>query len=63
MQAFLITAYKNQDQLIQLIQSLNEHALVYVHIDKKSTDLSINQLRSYNFKNTRVFDTCILVTL
>lgn len=53
MQAFLITAYKNQDQLIQLVQSLNEHALVYVHLDKKSTELSIDKLRSYNFKNTQ----------
>lgn len=52
MQAFLITAYKNHNQLIELIQSLNEHALVYVHLDKKSTELSIDKLRSYNFKNT-----------
>ena len=33
MQAFLITAYKNQ--VVKLIKSLNENAMVYVHIDKK----------------------------
>lgn len=52
MQAFLITAYKNQDQLVQLIKSLNKHALVYVHVDKKSADLSITELRSLHLKNT-----------
>lgn len=53
MQAFLITAYKNQDQLIELIKSLNKHALVYVHLDKKSTELSINKLRSLHLENTQ----------
>lgn len=52
MQAFLITAYKSQDQLVKLIQSLNEHALVYVHIDKKSEELSLDELNSLQLKNT-----------
>lgn len=53
MQAFLITAYKNQEQLVKLIQSLNEHALVFVHLDKKSTELSLEELTSYHLKNTQ----------
>ena len=52
MQAFLITAFKNQDQLVKLIQSLNENALVFVHIDKKSKELSMEQLTSLQLKNT-----------
>ena len=52
MQAFLITAYKNQDQLVKLIQSLNEHALVWVHLDKKSKELSLKELEALHLKNT-----------
>lgn len=52
MQAFLITAFKNQEQLVKLIQSLNENALIFVHIDKKSKELSLEQLNSYQLKNT-----------
>lgn len=52
MQAFLITAFKNQEQLVKLIESLNEHALVFVHVDKKSKELSLEQLNSYQLKNT-----------
>lgn len=54
MQAFLITAYKNQEQLIKLIQSLNENALVFVHIDKKSTELSLDALQNLQLKNTHI---------
>jgi hypothetical protein len=39
--AFLITAYKNQNQLIELINQFSEsHFNIYVHLDKKS---AINQ--------------------
>lgn len=53
MQAFLITAYKNQDQLVRLIQSINENALVYVHLDKKSKALSLQKLNALQLKNTQ----------
>lgn len=53
MQAFLITAYKNQEQLVKLIQSLNENALIYVHIDKKSKELSLDELQKLQLKNTQ----------
>ena len=36
--AILITAYKNQNQLIELINQFSESQFnVYVHLDKKST--------------------------
>lgn len=54
MQAFLITAFKNQEQLVDLIQSLNEKALVFVHIDRKSTAISLEQLKDMNLKNTTI---------
>jgi hypothetical protein len=42
-QAILITAYKNQNQLIELINQFSEsHFNIYVHLDKKST---INELQ------------------
>ncbi|MBQ9983256.1 MAG: hypothetical protein IJP29_01570 [Lachnospiraceae bacterium] len=53
MQAFLITAYKNQNQLVKLIHSLNKHALVFVHIDKKSTELNLQELNSLGLENTQ----------
>ena len=37
MQALLITAYKNEKQLMDLLSSAYKNFAVYVHIDKKST--------------------------
>ena len=56
MQAFLITAYKDQDQLVKLIKSLNEHAYVYVHVDRRSTAISIDELNAMELQNTYIFN-------
>ena len=37
MQALIITAYKNEDMLIQLLERTHEYFRVYLHIDKKSS--------------------------
>ena len=56
MQAFLITAYKDQEQLVKLIKSLNEHAYVFVHIDRRSETVSIDEIRAMKLQNTFVFN-------
>lgn len=52
MHAFLITAYKDKEQLLRLINSVCNHANVYVHIDTKSTELVFEELQELNLKNT-----------
>lgn len=51
-QAFLIMAYKNLEQLVRLIQLINENALVFVHLDKKSKTLNF---RRVNFDDRSLF--------
>jgi len=48
MQAFLITAYKDKEQLVRLINKLKNMGKVFVHIDKKSKELSIDELKYKN---------------
>lgn len=55
MQAFLITAYKDEQQLIKLISRLNVMGNVYVHIDKKSKEIDINRLRKLELTNVHFF--------
>ena len=55
MQAFLITAYKNKEQLIRLVSTLQKEGLVYVHIDKKSTEISVKEMRALQFENATFF--------
>ncbi|WP_316820453.1 beta-1,6-N-acetylglucosaminyltransferase [Pedobacter gandavensis] len=50
-QAILITAYKNINQLKQLINFFPERYIIYIHIDLKS-DI---KLTDFNFKNVHVF--------
>ena len=52
MHAFLITAYKDREQLLRLINSLSPHANLYVHIDTKSRELNGEELRGLGFENT-----------
>ncbi|MDR0863510.1 MAG: beta-1,6-N-acetylglucosaminyltransferase [Candidatus Symbiothrix sp.] len=51
-QAILITAYKNAQQLANLISYFDEHYEIYIHIDKKST-MDINRLSSA--KNVHIY--------
>lgn len=44
MQALLITAYKNTEQLIKLIESASKNFRVFLHIDKKS-NIDIEEVR------------------
>lgn len=55
MQAFLITAYKDKEQLLKLITKLCDMGKVFVHIDKKSKELSIEELKAYGFSRTFFF--------
>lgn len=52
MQAFLITAYKDKEQLVRLINKLNNMGKVFVHLDKKSKKLSVDELKSLELTNT-----------
>lgn len=52
MQAFIITAYKDKEQLLRLINLANKIGNVYVHIDKKSVELDATELRNMNIPNT-----------
>lgn len=52
MQAFLITAYKDQKQLLRLISAVNKIGKVFVHIDEKSSEIDMNYMQSLNLDNT-----------
>lgn len=52
MQAFIITAYKDEQQLLRLVSMVNRIGKVYVHIDKKSTELNVDKLKNLNIPNT-----------
>lgn len=41
-QAILITAYKDYEQLVRLIQQLINDYFIYIHVDKKSSDIYKN---------------------
>ncbi len=44
MQALIITAYKNEEMLIQLLKKTHKYFQVYLHIDKKSS-IDIERIR------------------
>ena len=43
MQALIITAYKNENRLIHLLESAHEYFNIYLHIDNKS-DISVERI-------------------
>jgi len=43
-QALIITAYKNEEMLIQLLKKTHKYFQVYLHIDKKSS-IDIERIR------------------
>jgi hypothetical protein len=51
-QAILITAYKNVDQLLTIIESFDDNYTFYIHIDRKSK-LDTTPLQKY--KNVSVY--------
>ncbi|MBO6015045.1 MAG: hypothetical protein J6P60_00460 [Lachnospiraceae bacterium] len=48
MQAFLITAYKDFDQLYELVTYLGENNKVFVHVDKSSREITAEQIGMLN---------------
>lgn len=48
MQAFLITAYKDYEQLYELASYLAEHNRVFVHVDKSSKEISPKDVEELN---------------
>jgi glycosyltransferase, family 14 len=50
MQALIITAYKDTEQLIELIRNTHKDFLVFVHVDKKS-DIDLNKVKLHHFDN------------
>ena len=50
MQAIIITAYKDQEQLKRIITDFNDEVLVLIHIDKKSK-LSAEAFKELNYSN------------
>jgi hypothetical protein len=56
MQALIITAYKNTNQLIKLIESTVDKFLLFIHIDKKSS-IDINQIEGKGYNNLRLSKT------
>ena len=45
MQAFLITAYKDYEQLYELASYLGENNKVYIHVDKSSSEITPEQVQ------------------
>ena len=39
-QAYLITAYKNFDELYELAEILSKTAYVFIHVDEKSREIT-----------------------
>lgn len=54
MQAFLITAYKDEKQLTKLIERVSQIGYVYVHVDTKSKEIDVEKLNSMGFKDTEI---------
>lgn len=48
MQAFLITAYKDYDQLYELASYLSEQNKVFIHVDKSSREISSENVEELN---------------
>lgn len=48
MQAFLITAYKEYEQLYELATYLSEHHKVFIHVDKSSREISPEHIQELN---------------
>ena len=53
-QAYLITAYKNFDELYELAEILSKTAYVFIHVDEKSREIT-DADKPYYFKD-RKFD-------
>lgn len=56
MQALIITAYKNTEQLMELLNSVCDKFYVFLHIDKKS-DINVNKIKEANYPNLKIFST------
>ena len=54
MQALLVTAYKNTEQLVRLIESTNNKFRIFIHVDKKSKSIDIDKIKS--FDNVKVLN-------
>lgn len=54
MQALIVTAYKDLDQLVHLIESAKDDFKLFIHIDKKSKSL-YDKLNEYCFSNTSIY--------
>lgn len=54
MQAIIITAYKDKDQLLRLIRFFLGWTKIFVHIDKKCREISSVELQSLGMKNVYV---------
>ena len=48
MQAILITSYKDQENLLRLINKLGNSFNIYIHIDKKSKQIHESEFKKYN---------------
>lgn len=48
MQAFLITAYKDFEQLYELAAYLSDHNKVFIHIDKSSREITEDNIKKLN---------------
>lgn len=51
MQAIIITAYKDKEQLIRLIRYFNDEARLFVHIDAKCRDIDVDEIKALGYKN------------
>ena len=54
MQALIITAYKDIEQIKRLIKSSNKYFKLFIHIDKKSADI-FDSLLKINASNTYIY--------
>ena len=54
MQAILITAYKNKNNLYNIIKSFRDEMNIYVHIDKKSEEINVDDFKKLNFENLTI---------
>lgn len=51
MQAVIITCYKDKENLIRLIKSFDDKVNIYIHIDKKSKDITLDDIYDLHYKN------------
>lgn len=57
MQTLIVTAYKDEDQLLRLVRQFEDRFNVYVHLDRRSKAFNRSNIDSLGFRNLHICST------